>query len=159
MFNKYGEIISGGSHEYDDVDLERELFYQVHDTTAGDSSIYVASTVVRNYVVPNVVDTSFYYVLVGNGVCPAVVSNVVKVDIVKEIPTAITPYTRDGLNDDFMLGHHVIIYNRYGQVIFEGDNGWDATYRGVLVDPGVYFYSVDWQGGISKGSIEVVKIE
>ena len=159
LFNKYGEIISGGSHEYDDVDLERELFYQVHDTTAGDSSIYVASTVVRNYVVPNVVDTSFYYVLVGNGVCPAVVSNVVKVDIVKEIPTAITPYTRDGLNDDFMLGHHVIIYNRYGQVIFEGDNGWDATYRGVLVDPGVYFYSVDWQGGISKGSIEVVKIE
>lgn len=159
VYNKYGLIISGGSREYDDVDIERELFYSAHDTAAGDTSIYVASSIVRNFVVPNQTDTSYYYVLVGNGVCPAVVSNVVKVDIIKEIPTAITPYTKDGLNDDFMLGHHVIIYNRYGQMIFEGDNGWDGTYRGVLVDPGVYFYSVDWQGGISKGSIEVVKIE
>lgn len=160
IYNKYGEVVSGGSYEYDDVDLEREIFYQVHDTTAGDSSVYVPSvTVVRSFVAPNVVDTSYYYAVVGNGVCPAVVTNVVKVDIVKEIPTAITPYTKDGLNDDFMRGHHVIIYNRYGQMIFEGEDGWDGTYRGILVDPGVYFYNVDWQGGVSKGSVEVVKIE
>lgn len=161
LYNKYGEIISGGSYEFNDVDLEREMFYAQHDTTVvgEETPIYVPSSVVRHFVVPDVQDTSFYYVVVGNGVCPAVVSNIVNVDIIKEIPTAITPYTKDGLNDEFMLGHHVIIYNRYGQVIFEGDNGWDGTYRGVLADPGVYFYSVDWQGTVQKGSVEVVKIQ
>lgn len=158
-YNKHGEVISGGSFIFDDVDIEREMFYNDHDTTNGEHSIYVPSSVVRRFVVPGVQDTSFYYAIVGNGVCPAVVTNLVQVDIIKEIPTAITPYTKDGLNDEFMLGHHVIIYNRYGQVIFEGDNGWDGTYRGILADPGVYFYSVDWQGTVQKGSVEVVKIE
>ncbi|MBQ4034994.1 MAG: gliding motility-associated C-terminal domain-containing protein, partial [Paludibacteraceae bacterium] len=51
------------------------------------------------------------------------------------------------------------IFNRYGQMIFEGNDGWDGTYRGVLVDPGVYYYNCDIQSNVFKGSIEVVKIE
>lgn len=104
-------------------------------------------------------DSSKYYVVVSNEVCPAVASNMVSLDVLNEIPTAITPYTKDGMNDDFMRGHHVIIFNRYGQMIFEGNDGWDGTYRGVLVDPGVYYYNCDIQSNVFKGSIEVVKIE
>ena len=59
-----------------------------------------------------------------------------------------------------MRGHHVIIFNRYGQMIHEGNDGWDGTYRGILADPGVYYYSCDMKNGANfKGSIEVVKIE
>lgn len=105
-------------------------------------------------------DSASYYVLVGDGVCPATASNLVKIDVMNQFPTAITPYTKDGMNDTFMEGHHVIIFNRYGQELYEGLNGWDGTYRGLLVDPGVYFYQIEMNGGATfKGTIEVVKIK
>ena len=105
-------------------------------------------------------DTATYYVLVGDNVCPATASNLVSVDVITHLPTAITPYTQDGLNDVFLAGHHVFIFNRYGQTVYEGYNGWDGTYRGLLADPGVYFYQVEMNGGVVlKGSVEVVKIK
>jgi gliding motility-associated-like protein len=59
-----------------------------------------------------------------------------------------------------MKGHHVYIFNRYGQEIYEGSDGWDGYYRGVLADPGVYFYEVEMKNGVThKGSVEVVKIK
>jgi hypothetical protein len=114
----------------------------------------------NQYQLMAVRDSATYYVLISDSVCPAVASNLVSVDVLDRLPTAITPYTRDGLNDEFMKGHPVVIFNRYGQEIFEGNNGWNGYSRGTLVDPGVYFYEVQMNGGISlKGSIEVVKIE
>ena len=104
-------------------------------------------------------DSATYYVLVGNGVCPAVASNLVSIDVMKELPTAITPHNRDGLNDVFMKGHKVYIFNRYGQLMCEGNDGWDGRFRGTLADPGVYFYEVKMKNGVVyKGSIEVVKM-
>ncbi|MCQ2207691.1 MAG: gliding motility-associated C-terminal domain-containing protein, partial [Paludibacteraceae bacterium] len=103
-------------------------------------------------------DSAAYYVVITDSVCPAIASNLVAIDVVDKIPTAITPYTKDGLNDHFMRGFHVTIFNRYGQFVFEGDDGWDGTYRGVLADPAVYFYVLTMRDGtIRKGSIEVVK--
>lgn len=158
-YDKLGNIIYGGSGEDDDADLFHEL-WNSRDTTVADS-VYLAKRgllTFRYNIVPT--DTSYYYAVVGNGVCPAVTSNLVNVDVLKELPTAITPYTKDGMNDDFMRGHHVIIFNRYGQMIHEGNDGWDGTYRGILADPGVYYYSCDMKNGANfKGSIEVVKIE
>ncbi|MCQ2234281.1 MAG: gliding motility-associated C-terminal domain-containing protein, partial [Paludibacteraceae bacterium] len=105
-------------------------------------------------------ELSAYYAVVTDSVCPAVSSNVVEIDVVQTLPTAISPYTHDGLNDEFMRGFHVIIFNRYGQKVFEGNDGWDGTYRGILADPGVYFYAVTLRDGtVTKGSIEVVKTE
>jgi len=79
-------------------------------------------------------------------------------------PTAITPYTADGLNDDFLpdLGCNFIIFNRYGQKVYEdkGKDGWNGTYKGKLADPVAYFYVIYLPGGdIKKGTIEVVKIK
>lgn len=158
-YDKNGVVVAGGSGEDNDVDLFNEL-WNSRDTTIADS-VYLAKRGYLTYrykVAPS--DTSLYYAVVSNGVCPAVTSNLVNVDVLNEIPTAITPYTKDGMNDDFMRGHHVIIFNRYGQMIHEGNDGWDGTYRGVLADPGVYYYSCDMKNGTNyKGSIEVVKIE
>lgn len=106
---------------------------------------------------PSLGDTASYYVLMIDSVCPAVPSNVVSINVVKEIPTAITPSNSAGYNDVFMEGYPVIIFNRYGQKIFEGNNGWDGTCRGEIVDPAVYFYEIVLRNGEKhKGSIEVV---
>ena len=77
-------------------------------------------------------------------------------------PTAITPYTKDGLNDEFLpdLGCQMIIFNRYGQKVYEGTEGWDGYYSGKLADPGAYFYVVNLPDGeVKKGTIEIVKIK
>jgi gliding motility-associated-like protein len=57
------------------------------------------------------------------------------------IPNAFTP-DNSGKNDFFMLGYHVKIFNRWDQLIFEGDDGWDGKYDGKLVNPGTYYYEL-----------------
>ncbi|MDR1055580.1 MAG: choice-of-anchor L domain-containing protein [Prevotellaceae bacterium] len=57
------------------------------------------------------------------------------------IPQVITP-NGDGKNDHFMEGFRVIIFDRLGIKIFNGDNGWDGTHNGKLVAPDTYFYIV-----------------
>ena len=121
---------------------------------------YSSSFNANEYTAVGMTDSTTFYVLVSDDVCPAVASNLVSVDVLKQLPTAITPYTKDGLNDVFMAGHSVAIFNRYGQLVYEGNNGWDGSYRGLLADPGVYYYEVAMANGIiRKGSIEVVKIK
>jgi gliding motility-associated-like protein len=68
----------------------------------------------------------------------------------------------DGFNDHFMEGCHVIIYNRLGVKLFEGDNGWDGTYKGMILPPDTYFYTVtivNEEGKKEKksGPISIVK--
>ena len=105
-------------------------------------------------------DTSYYYVVINDGVCPSAASSLIRVDVITRIPTAFTPYTKDGLNDYFMERHPVTIYDRYGQKVFVGMNGWDGTHKGHMADPGVYFYEVVMiDGSVMTGSVEIVKIK
>ncbi|MBQ0030455.1 MAG: gliding motility-associated C-terminal domain-containing protein, partial [Bacteroidales bacterium] len=146
VYDREGNIVSGGSYEDDDEDL-------------GDlSKVDGNGRYVFTLETPS--DSSSYYVLVGNGVCPTEASNLVSIDVMHQLPTAITPYDKDGLNDTFMKGYYVIIFNRYGQKIVESHDGWDGTYRGLLADPGVYYYTIVMKSGVvHNGAIEVVKIK
>ena len=106
------------------------------------------------------IDTSYYYVTITDGVCPSVPSGLTRVAVLDGIPTAFTPHTKDGLNDVFMKHHHVVIFDRYGQKVFEGDNGWDGSFRGGIADPGVYFHQVRMGNGTYvTGTIEIIKIK
>lgn len=114
----------------------------------------------NKFALASVSDTADYYVLITDSVCPAAQSNVVEIAVLDELPSAITPYTIDNLNDVFMKGYFVMIFNRYGQKVFEGEDGWDGKIDGVLVDPGVYFYDTRLKdGSVVSGTIEVVKIK
>lgn len=105
-------------------------------------------------------DTTFYYVTIDDGVCPSAASKLIRVDVLTHLPTAFTPYVKDGLNDIFMERHPVTIFDRYGQKVFEGKNGWDGTHNGAMADPGVYFYTVVMiDGTVMKGTIEIVYIK
>lgn len=104
-------------------------------------------------------DTTAYYVVLSNGVCPSISSNVATANVNDKLPTAITPFTLDGLNDVFMKSFPVKIFNRYSQLIYEGNDGWNGHSAGQMVDPGVYFYEVVMRDGtVMQGTIEVVKL-
>ena len=105
-------------------------------------------------------DTTSYYVVLSNEVCPSIAGNVATVNVNGKLPTAFTPYTVDGMNDVFMQSYPVKIFNRYGQLIFEGTDGWRGTTDGGIADPGVYFYECAMRDGtVMKGSIEVVLLK
>lgn len=95
------------------------------------------------------------------------------------IPTAFTP-NFDGFNDNFTVHvgkgvealESVRIFDRWGNQIYErlaepypADGtfyGWDGTFRGKLMDPGVYVYSVeirftDGQKLVYRGEVNIVR--
>ena len=46
----------------------------------------------------------------------------------------------DGINDIFMKGWHIKVYNRNGLLLYDGTDGWDGTYHGQMVPNDTYFY-------------------
>ncbi len=86
------------------------------------------------------------------------------------IPNAFTP-NQDNENDLlFVRGNNVEkmvlkIFDRWGELVFETDKqskGWDGTYKGELVDPGVFVYyleitCVDGQEYFKKGNVTVIR--
>ncbi|NVN93741.1 MAG: gliding motility-associated C-terminal domain-containing protein [Bacteroidetes bacterium] len=73
------------------------------------------------------------------------------------IPNSFTP-NGDGLNDKFEYANaenYIIktyIYNRWGQMVFEGENTnfWNGTFKGKLVPLGVYAYTIEAMDRIGK---------
>jgi gliding motility-associated-like protein len=64
----------------------------------------------------------------------------------------------DGFNDDFMPGYKVVIYDRYGNIVCNSNDGWDGIYRGETAEPGVYMYVITLKDGrVVKGTIEVFR--
>jgi gliding motility-associated-like protein len=67
------------------------------------------------------------------------------------VPKAFTP-NGDGVNDVFMPGYRLIIFDRLGIELYQGDNGWDGTYKGKPVAEDIYFYKLEYpdSGGTKK---------
>ena len=142
----YNSLEGEGFIFNDPDDLEDEVY---------ESSGYLATP----YIVDYPQDTAYYYATISDGVCPETPSRLTEVDVLQQLPTAFTPHTKEGLNDVFMKNHRVIIFDRYGQKIFEGNDGWDGKHKGHDADPAVYFYEVEMGNGlIVRGTIEVVKM-
>jgi gliding motility-associated-like protein len=57
------------------------------------------------------------------------------------VPKVFTP-NGDGINDFFMRGYKVVIFDRLGIEIFRGDDGWDGTYKGKPAPHDIYFYKL-----------------
>ena len=136
---------------------EKEFEFISENDDEIDKILYI-STLNENPIIQDMPeDTSLYYVTLSDGVCPSVASDLVQVNVITKLPTAFTPYDKDGLNDIFMERHSIIIYDRYGSKVFEGSNGWDGTHRGEMADPGVYYYVVTMKdGSLRKGTIEII---
>jgi len=94
------------------------------------------------------------------------------------IPNVFTPKNGDGLNDRFVpftsrpdniKVNYLRVYSRWGELIYEGVNfhpndlneGWDGTFRGRSVNPGVYVYSMeiefpDGQRSLYSGDVTIM---
>lgn len=86
------------------------------------------------------------------------------------IPNAVTPDGNEFNNIFRVYGtniadFHILIFNRWGEIIFESYDfnfGWDATYKGMVVQDGVYTYKLSAVGidGVyydKTGHITVIK--
>lgn len=75
------------------------------------------------------------------------------------VPNTITP-NGDGINDVFMKGYSLRIFDRNGKEVFRGDDGWDGTRNGRKVPDDTYFYELYYlteEGGKNQtGYITVV---
>ncbi|RKE02177.1 T9SS type B sorting domain-containing protein [Marinifilum flexuosum] len=85
------------------------------------------------------------------------------------VPNAFTP-NGDGLNDTFgpvitgdIVGEEIemYIYNRWGEMIYEFTDlgvGWDGTYKGKLVNTGVYVWTLIINGKSKQdGSVSLIR--
>jgi gliding motility-associated-like protein len=84
------------------------------------------------------------------------------------IPNAFTP-NGDGKNDTWDVPalkayplHTLIVYNRYGQKVFERKQNftsWDGKYKGEKLTPGAYTYFIDLKNGsaILKGTLLLIR--
>ncbi len=68
----------------------------------------------------------------------ATASEVITVD---KFPNIFTP-NGDGVNDIFLADYYIEVFDRWGTLIYSGDNGWDGKHNGKFVNPGVYLYVV-----------------
>jgi gliding motility-associated-like protein len=79
------------------------------------------------------------------------------------IPNAFTP-NRDGINDSFFaLGENItdirlLIFNRWGENLFNSNTGWDGTYRNELCPEGVYVYVISWVDSQNLSHKEIGKV-
>lgn len=68
----------------------------------------------------------------------------------------------DNVNDRFLKGSFIKVYNRWGVELFSGNEGWDGTYKGNIVTPGTYYYLIeimDINGVLvrtEKGSVTII---
>lgn len=74
--------------------------------------------------------------------------------IVKPIPNAFTPNNNDGVNDVFLKGLNVSVFNRWGQKLYSGKDGWNGKFNGKYVSPGTYFFTADFPGA-NKNTIQI----
>lgn len=67
----------------------------------------------------------------------------------------------DGINDIFLQGFRIEVMNRNGLKIYNGENGWDGTYKGREAKEDTYFYRVIYRTAtgerIKTGFVNLVR--
>lgn len=72
-----------------------------------------------------------------------------------QIPNFFSPGSTPGVNDEWrvayksLVKYKCVIFNRWGNKVFESNDpaqGWDGRYKGSMVHPGVYYYSIQATG-------------
>jgi gliding motility-associated-like protein len=85
-------------------------------------------------------------------------------------PTVFTP-DGDGINDVFFGGEkfrnrefHLEVSNRWGNLLYRGESGWDGTYRGKTAPPGTYLYVIilktpNGESRTVKGTVTLIRTD
>ena len=65
------------------------------------------------------------------------------IEVTPFIPNVFSP-NGDGVNDIFMAGYGLQIFDRYGTILYKGTSGWDGTFNGKRMDNDTYFYLLNY---------------
>jgi gliding motility-associated-like protein len=109
------------------------IFYQgslSNPVQSGNENIFEAS---------NLSGPSMIYVVAGNAGCYSLADSIL-INI-KPIPNAFTP-NNDSKNERFLNGLELKVLNRWGELLYEGTNGWDGKYKNNDVNDGTYYFIV-----------------
>ena len=73
------------------------------------------------------------------------------VNVTLFVPNIFSP-NGDGINDKFVPGQQIQVFDRNGLKLYEGKNGWDGTYNGVRVDNDTYYFRITYKNdsGVEK---------
>jgi gliding motility-associated-like protein len=113
-------------------------------------------------------DQTYTLTATGQGNCSA--TDVLTVKIFKPVlvPNAFSP-NNDGINDVWKLGNladypgaTVQVFNRYGQVVWQGtasSTEWDGRFKGTPLPVATYYYVIDLKNGFApmKGSVTIIR--
>jgi gliding motility-associated-like protein len=130
---------------------------------------YLDYDTVVNPICTPLTDITYTLRVTGKGGCVA--SDDVNVYIlqVPKIPNVFTP-NGDGTNDVWEIGYlaqyqgaTVEVYNRYGQIVLQMQNGytkpWDGKMNGQPLPVGTYYYIINPKNGLDKmaGSVTIIR--
>ena len=126
----------------------------------------------RETTVSPIENTVYYVTNTNDHNCSSTDSVIVRVrkEYYKGVPDIFSP-NGDGSNDVlYVLGNGIaevefFIYDRYGKKIFESNDqeiGWDGTYKGEAVNPGVFIYMakithINGYQEVIKGDVTLIR--
>jgi gliding motility-associated-like protein len=119
----------------------------------GDGSSETGSSVQHAYQISDTI-LSYTVALTATSLNGCAESSCQIIDVTPFIPNAFTP-DEDGINDLFMSGIRLKIFDRNGLMLYEGTDGWNGRYNGQSVNPDTYFYLVSYDD--SKGKLHEKK--
>ena len=106
----------------------------------GDGSTESGSAVLHTYTISSLT-VEFKISLTASSIYGCVNHASKSIEVVPFIPNVFSP-NGDGINDVFMPEIELIVFDRYGTTLYQGNVGWDGTYNGKLADPDTYFYLI-----------------
>jgi gliding motility-associated-like protein len=129
----------------------------------GDSSI-ISNETHPDHTFDDVGDYLVTLVAFGQDGCTDTAIQIIQIkdEVVIHVPNTFTP-NGDGLNELFIpilfsgydrkTGYEFIIYNRWGEIIFNTDVvglGWDGTYKGIPVPDGSYNWEINFKSSMNN---------
>jgi gliding motility-associated-like protein len=107
----------------------------------GDGTTESGSTVQHEYLISNSVLRYTIQLTATDVNCADSVYKTI--DVVPFVPNVFSP-NGDEINDVFMKGLDIQVFDRNGIVIYKGSSGWDGRYNGKIMSPDTYFYLLNY---------------
>ncbi len=132
------------------VQLENAVNY-VWDM--GDGTTENGSNIEHTYNVSNIFK-EYNITLTATNLSGCTSSSTKSIDINLFIPNFFSP-DGNGVNDVFMPGVELEIFNRNGMSLYKGTDGWDGNYKGKKMSDDTYFYAISYKN--KNGQVEIKK--
>ena len=157
-------VISTSVDPGNDIYMGQSITITADPSSYSNYSFYTSSGSIQSgssnsLTIHSVSENDTVYVIASQNSCTSEPDSVMI--IIKPLPNAFTPRNSDGINDLFLKNLDITVFNRWGEKIYAGKEGWDGKYNGKYVSKGTYYYTIkliDINGEISetKGSVTVV---